>query len=39
MDPQLLELCLTFYTATSIWLVQLVKQQRSSVYPLPNQVC
>lgn len=35
--PQLLELCLTFYTATSIWLVELVKQDRQELFPLPQQ--
>ncbi len=39
MDPQLLELCLTFYTATALWLVELVKGERESLYPLPDEVC
>lgn len=38
MHPQLLELCLNFYTATATWLVELVRQDQPDLFPLPEQV-
>ena len=40
MHPQLLGHSLSFYTATTQWLVQLLQQQagQDGVFPLPRQV-
>lgn len=38
MHPQLLGLSLSFYAATTQWLVQLVQAGRDEVFPLPLQV-
>lgn len=44
MDPQLLELCLNFYTATGSWLVELIRKREggdgtdNNIFPIPEQV-
>ena len=38
MHPQLLELCMRFYSATAIWLAEQIKQENEQIFPIPEQV-
>ena len=38
MHPQLLELSMRFYTATAIWLIELIKKESEQLFPIPELV-
>ncbi|XP_011405143.2 PREDICTED: ubiquitin conjugation factor E4 A-like [Amphimedon queenslandica] len=36
MHPQLLELSMKFYTATAVWLIELIKKESEQIFPIPE---